>query len=140
MDPRCHLRVPIGFLFVSAFRNICYLSQKKGSSLRKTCFPLLEYTLESRNRSTNHSILIVIYSPVFSFFNGTVEPFRSHNCSIYGTVPNILLQNHIHIFTFTEPFCTYMQVDFIQNRSVQETVLFMKPFRIFYNKSADTYI
>ena len=32
-------RLPIGFLFVSAFRNICYLSQKKGSSLRNTSFP-----------------------------------------------------------------------------------------------------
>ena len=39
MDPRCNGKVSIGFLFVSAFRNICYLSQKKVSSLRNTSFP-----------------------------------------------------------------------------------------------------
>ena len=39
MDPRYNGRVAIDFLFVSAFRNICYLSQKKVSSLRNTSFP-----------------------------------------------------------------------------------------------------
>ena len=39
MDPRCNVMVSVSFLFVSGFRNICYLSQKKVSSLRNTSFP-----------------------------------------------------------------------------------------------------
>ena len=38
IDPRYNGRVTIGFLFVSAFQNICYLSQKKVSSLRNLSF------------------------------------------------------------------------------------------------------
>ena len=38
IDPRCIGRVLTGFLFVSAFQNICYLSQKKVSSLRNLSF------------------------------------------------------------------------------------------------------
>ena len=49
MDSRCNWRVPIGFLFISAFQNICYLSQKKVASLRNLSFsnskenPLLKF-------------------------------------------------------------------------------------------------
>ena len=35
---RCKGRATLGFLFVSAFQNICYLSQKKVSSLRNVSF------------------------------------------------------------------------------------------------------
>ena len=33
-----------GFVFVSALRNICYLSKKKGSSLRNVSFPVIKKT------------------------------------------------------------------------------------------------
>ena len=38
IDLRYNGRVTIGFVFVSAFQNICYLSQKKVSSLRNVSF------------------------------------------------------------------------------------------------------
>ena len=38
IDPRYNGCITIGFVFVSAFQNICYLSQKKVSSLRNVNF------------------------------------------------------------------------------------------------------
>ena len=38
IDPRYNGCITIGFVFVSAFQNICYLSQKKVSSLRNVSF------------------------------------------------------------------------------------------------------
>ena len=47
-DPRYNGRVTIGFLFVSAFQNICYLSQKKVSSLRDVSFSNAKENLPSK--------------------------------------------------------------------------------------------
>ena len=38
IGPRYNGRVTIGFLFILAFQNICYMSQKKISSLRNVSF------------------------------------------------------------------------------------------------------
>ena len=80
--------------------------------------------------------------------HGTVpfaDAFSTRNRSVLGNVPCILRQKRRYIYisidicswTFgvhiTEPFRS-------RNHSVYRTVLFTEPFRIFYDKSADTYV
>ena len=56
------------------------------------------------------------------------EPFRSLNRSVYSTT-----KAQIHIYKYI-----YIKVDFWY--ALYGTVPFTEPFRIFYDKSADTYI